>query len=150
MTDWEVAGVDVTHLQQTTPAPLPVGNFTTPTIYSGVFISPPSKPDQSFPQDSYISTPGWFKGQMWVNNFNLGRYWPAAGPQMTLYVPKTILRPFPFENNILMLEYERAPCVSSSSCVVQFTTTPVLNGSVHPDEYDLRLPLQNIRLHGHV
>lgn len=30
---------------------------------------------------------GWFKGVVFVNGKNLGRYW-ERGPQFTLYVPK--------------------------------------------------------------
>lgn len=33
--------------------------------------------------DSFLKLPGWRKGLAWVNGFNLGRYWPAAGPQVT-------------------------------------------------------------------
>ena len=36
---------------------------------------------------TYFYTPGWGKGLVWVNGFNLGRYWSAQGPQETLYIP---------------------------------------------------------------
>lgn len=42
------------------------------------------------PQDTYLSLPGWTKGQVFVNGFNLGRYW-EVGPQKTLYVPAPLL-----------------------------------------------------------
>ena len=32
-----------------------------------------------------------FQGQLYVNSFNLGRYWPDAGPQETLCVPAPLL-----------------------------------------------------------
>ena len=36
----------------------------------------------SSPQlDTFLRLPGWRKGLVWVNGFNLGRYWPVAGPQ---------------------------------------------------------------------
>lgn len=146
LTEWKMAAVDVTQLQQTTSASSTSGNGSTPTVYSGSFVTPPSRPNMAFPLDSYISTPGWFKGQIWINQFNLGRYWPAAGPQMTLYVPKTALRQFPFRNEILMLEYENAPCSAKGGCVVEFTTTPVLNGTVHPDAQQR---FRAERAHGH-
>ena len=28
---------------------------------------------------------GWGKGSVWVNGFNLGRYWEAAGPQVCVW-----------------------------------------------------------------
>lgn len=49
-----------------------------------------------------------FQGQLWINGFNLGRYWPRRGPQQTLFVPGSVLhvgRP----NNITVLELEGAP-----------------------------------------
>lgn len=44
---------------------------------------------------------------MFINGFNLGRYWPLAGPQITLYVPKELL--VQKNNSIIMLELQRAP-----------------------------------------
>lgn len=41
-----------------------------------------------------------------VNGINIGRYWPSAGPQVTLYVPATYLVPSPGVNNIVLLELE--------------------------------------------
>lgn len=49
-----------------------------------------------------------YQGQVWINGINLGRYWPARGPQQTLYIPGPLLsttRP----NNITVLELEGAP-----------------------------------------
>ena len=34
---------------------------------------------------------GWTKGQVFVNGFNLGRYWDI-GPQESLYVPGPLLQ----------------------------------------------------------
>jgi len=44
------------------------------------------------PRDTFLSLPGWTKGVAWVNGFNLGRYW-KVGPQQSLYVPATVLKP---------------------------------------------------------
>ena len=46
----------------------------------------------------------FLKGVAWINGFNLGRYWPAVGPQMTLYVPKFLLKQNPDVNNIILFE----------------------------------------------
>ncbi|KAK3134968.1 hypothetical protein QOZ80_5BG0413010 [Eleusine coracana subsp. coracana] len=43
-------------------------------------------------KDTFISFRGWTKGVAFVNNFNVGRFWPALGPQCALYVPAPILR----------------------------------------------------------
>ena len=40
------------------------------------------------------------KGYVWVNGFNLGRYW-KVGPQETLYLPGCLLKE---ENEIVVLE----------------------------------------------
>ncbi|XP_076150768.1 beta-galactosidase isoform X1 [Alosa pseudoharengus] len=97
-----------------------------PAFYIGSFVIPDGIPD--LPQDSYIQFPGWKKGQVWVNGFNLGRYWPDRGPQITLFVPANILSTSA-PNNITMLELEAAPCMSGP-CTVKFTTMPVLNATV--------------------
>lgn len=55
--------------------------------------------------DTYLDTTGWGKGQLFVNGFNLGRYWPEAGPQMTLFVPKEVLHIG--MNDIVLLELQK-------------------------------------------
>lgn len=41
--------------------------------------------------DSYLELDGWGKGCVFVNGFNLGRFW-EVGPQRRLYVPAPLLR----------------------------------------------------------
>ncbi|KAJ9179335.1 hypothetical protein P3X46_011138 [Hevea brasiliensis] len=55
-------------------------------------------------KDTFISFSGWGKGIAFVNDFNIGRYWPSFGPQCTLYVPAPILRHG--ENVLVILELE--------------------------------------------
>ncbi|KAM8806944.1 beta-galactosidase-1-like protein [Eudromia elegans] len=77
-----------------------------PAFYTGAFESPGST------WDTFVTFPGWSKGQLWINGFNLGRYWPRRGPQQTLFVPSSVLhsgRP----NNITVLELEGAPATPS-------------------------------------
>lgn len=57
------------------------------------------------PLDTFLDTSGWGKGVAFINGHNLGRYWPAAGPQMTLYVPAALLQAGMNELIILELEY---------------------------------------------
>ncbi|MFA6816194.1 MAG: beta-galactosidase, partial [Lentisphaeria bacterium] len=40
--------------------------------------------------DTFLVLPGK-KGNVWVNGFNVGRYW-EAGPQKTLYIPSSLLK----------------------------------------------------------
>lgn len=45
---------------------------------------------QDEPEDTFLDACGWGKGVVFVNDFNLGRFW-SAGPQRTLYVPRPLL-----------------------------------------------------------
>jgi beta-galactosidase len=53
------------------------------------------------PADTFLNMAGWTKGVVFINGFNLGRYW-EVGPQQTLYVPGPLLRPG--ENEIVVFE----------------------------------------------
>ncbi|XP_064201075.1 beta-galactosidase [Anguilla rostrata] len=97
---------------------------STPVFYTGSFSIPSGIPD--LPQDTYIQFPNWGKGQLWINGFNLGRYWPSRGPQVTLFVPVHVLSTAA-PNNVTVLELESAPC-SQGACTVEFTCTPILSG----------------------
>uniref|UniRef100_A0A6Q2WW99 Beta-galactosidase n=1 Tax=Esox lucius TaxID=8010 RepID=A0A6Q2WW99_ESOLU len=110
-------------------APPPPSPLSVPTFYGGAFVIPDGIPD--LPQDSYIRFPNWRKGQVWINGFNLGRYWPARGPQVTLFVPAIILSTAA-PNNVTVLELEADPC-TPGHCTVEFTSTPVLNATVNSD-----------------
>ncbi|KAM7009766.1 beta-galactosidase [Tautogolabrus adspersus] len=117
-------------LGETKPtAPPAPAALSLPAFYGGSFIIPDGIPD--LPQDTYIKLPQWRKGQVWINGFNLGRYWPSRGPQVTLFVPANILTTAA-PNNVTVLELEEAPC-SSGTCSVEFTTTPILNATVQSD-----------------
>ncbi|XP_015525016.1 beta-galactosidase isoform X1 [Neodiprion lecontei] len=70
------------------------------------------------PLDTFLDTTGWGKGVAFINGYNIGRYWPAAGPQMTLYVPASIL--VTGENRVDLLEFEFVP----ETLTVRFQTIP--------------------------
>jgi beta-galactosidase len=53
-------------------------------------------------EDCFVDFYGFTKGYIWINGFNLGRYW-KIGPQKTLYLPGALLKD---ENNIVILELE--------------------------------------------
>ncbi|KAH0621211.1 hypothetical protein JD844_022289 [Phrynosoma platyrhinos] len=65
-----------------------------------------------------------FKGQIWINGFNLGRFWPARGPQKTLFVPGSLLSGSSV-NTIVVLELQDAP----EKPRVLFLDRPLLNGT---------------------
>ena len=73
-----------------------------------------------------------FQGQAFVNGFNVGRYWPVVGPQVTLFVPASTLRPGMENSELVLLELDNAPCISPEDCFVEFLETPDINGPVHP------------------
>ena len=82
--------------------------------------------------DTFLYLPGWSKGQVFVNGFNLGRYWPVIGPQITLFVPATVVGLQTDSVSVVLFELDGAPCEPPESCFVEFTDTPLLNGTVHP------------------
>ncbi|XP_034234390.1 beta-galactosidase isoform X2 [Thrips palmi] len=108
-----------------------------PGVYLGRFVLPP---EYAFPSrerleehdgqpplpDTFLDTSGWGKGVVFVNGFNLGRYWPSVGPQVTLYVPGHLLHPPPTQNTLLVVETDRAPEIPYLNLVDR----PTLNGAV--------------------
>ncbi|KAA3489249.1 Beta-galactosidase 17-like protein [Gossypium australe] len=71
-----------------------------PSFYTGHF----SIDTKTEVTDTYISLRGWGKGIAFVNEFNIGRYWPTSGPQCNLYIPAPILRQG--ENVLVIFELE--------------------------------------------
>ncbi|WP_417982324.1 beta-galactosidase [Flavobacterium sp. LB1P71] len=69
--------------------------------------------------DTYIDMSTWGKGMVWVNGYNLGRYW-KIGPQQTLYMPGCWLKKG--KNEILILDLE-TPAAAQITGVM----TPVLD-----------------------
>uniref|UniRef100_A0A2K5PE37 Galactosidase beta 1 like n=1 Tax=Cebus imitator TaxID=2715852 RepID=A0A2K5PE37_CEBIM len=92
-----------------------------PTFYSKTF------PIVGSAGDTFLYLPGWTKGQVWINGFNLGRYWTTRGPQQTLYVPRFLLFPKGALNKITLLELENVPLQPQ----VQFLDKPILNSTLH-------------------
>ncbi|NXO33250.1 GLB1L protein, partial [Locustella ochotensis] len=73
-----------------------------PAFYTGTFETP------GIAWDTFVKFPSWSKGLLWINGFNLGRYWTRRGPQQTLFVPGSVLH-VGQPNNITVLELEGAP-----------------------------------------
>ncbi|KAI1237246.1 hypothetical protein IHE44_0014504 [Lamprotornis superbus] len=78
------------------------GGRVGPAFYTGTFETP------GIAWDTFVKFPGWSKGLLWINGFNLGRYWTRRGPQQTLFVPGSVLH-VGHPNNITVLELEEAP-----------------------------------------
>ncbi|XP_007122501.2 beta-galactosidase-1-like protein isoform X2 [Physeter macrocephalus] len=96
-------------------------NPSGPTFYSATF------PILDSGGDTFLFLPGWTKGQVWINGFNLGRYWTKRGPQQTLYVPRPLLFPRGALNKITLLELENVPLQPQ----IQFLDRPILNSTTH-------------------
>ena len=71
------------------------------------------------PKDTFIRLDGFHKGVVFVNGFNLGRYYNDAGPQKTLYCPAPMLKSG--TNEIIVFESDR-----TEEEVIEFTDTPEL------------------------
>lgn len=75
------------------------------------------------PRDTFLKLgKGWGKGVAWINNVNLGRYWPGVGPQETLYVPGPYL--MGCNHTITLFELESVPALK----VVDLVDTPQIDG----------------------
>lgn len=61
-----------------------------------------------------------------MNNYNLGRYWPVAGPQVTLYAPGPWLNPSA-SNSLTVIELLSAPCGNEPTCSIEWIDYPILN-----------------------
>ncbi|MEU6801165.1 glycoside hydrolase family 35 protein [Streptomyces neyagawaensis] len=114
---WDIHRLPLTDLATVpfTPAG-ETAHATVPAFHHGTF-------DVDTPADTFLSLPGWTKGQAWVNGFHLGRYW-NRGPQRTLYVPAPVLRPG--TNELVLLELN-----ATTTARAHFTDTPDL-GPVKP------------------
>ena len=70
-------------------------------------------------QDTFLKLDNFTKGFVVLNGFNLGRYW-EIGPQVTLFVPKSVLREG--KNEIVIFESDGI----KGEPEVEFVDTPIL------------------------
>ncbi|KAM7287530.1 beta-galactosidase-1-like protein [Ixodes scapularis] len=94
-----------------------------PGFFHGRFTLPPG---EGIIQDTFLDPTGWKHGVAFINGIHLGRYWPRAGPQVTLYLPGAFMLPYPMENRLFLLEMEGAP----ENKTVKLVDKHVLNGRV--------------------
>ena len=138
LTDWKIYPINLNNiLSNEYEFPIHLGGKTSdvlnveksqhfePSFFYGEFAI-----NSSF--DTFLYLPGWSKGQAFVNGFNLGRYWPVVGPQITLFVPANVLSVKQKSANVMLFELDGAPCEFPEPCFVEFVSTPSLNGTVHP------------------
>ncbi|XP_061465361.1 beta-galactosidase-1-like protein isoform X2 [Rhineura floridana] len=128
LSDWLIYPLDIDSVVARAwppTAPSSSGN-TGPAFYTGVFTTP------GISQDSYLKLPGWTKGQLWINGFNLGRFWPARGPQQTLFVPGSLLSGSAL-NTVVILELQEAP----GKPKVLFVDRPLLSGTYNSTHRDM-------------
>ena len=92
------------------------------SFWTGTFKTPCH---ESQAKDTFLKFPGWRKGIAYLNGINLGRYWPVMGPQQTLYVPGSWIKPKCRENTLVIFEQDEAPFRKP---IVSFTTVPILDG----------------------
>ncbi len=83
-----------------------------PAFYKGEFFV-----DE--PCDTFVLPKGFSHGIISVNGFNLGRYYNAAGPQKTLYLPASILKQG--KNEIVIFDTDGASEISAET-----VDTPIL------------------------
>jgi hypothetical protein len=69
------------------------------------------------PMDTFLKLDNWQKGQVFVNGFNIGRYY-HIGPQHTLYIPGHYLKTG--KNDIYIFE------LHSSGASIEFVDKPIL------------------------
>ncbi|XP_063222281.1 beta-galactosidase-1-like protein 2 [Bacillus rossius redtenbacheri] len=88
-----------------------VSKTTGPTLFRAVL-------NISTPHDTFIDMSKWGKGSVFVNGFNIGRYF-SVGPAHTLYVPAPLL--CKGSNEIAVFE------LYTPASQITFTTIPKLN-----------------------
>jgi beta-galactosidase len=93
---WEVFPLPLDDLSGLAFSPKRTATF--PAFLRGFF-------EVSEPADTFLALPGWTKGVVWLNGFNLGRYW-ERGPQKTLYIPAPLLKRG--QNELIVLELHGA------------------------------------------
>ncbi|XP_074598038.1 beta-galactosidase-like [Brevipalpus obovatus] len=93
------------------------------------FLRTEFKLEQNAPlYDTYLNTLNLTKGIAYLNGHCLGRYWPSIGPQITLYTPGVWLKPYPEDNELIVLEQEPTDCVLRNECGIRFDAKPIIDG----------------------
>ena len=96
---WDIVCMELDDISKAQLAPADRDSYTEPTVLRGYI-------DIDAPADTYFKCNNTLhKGIVWVNGFNIGRYWIDAGPQKTLFIPAGLLKKG--ANEITVLEFDR-------------------------------------------
>jgi beta-galactosidase len=87
-----------------------------PAFYRGMF-------EAKTGIDTFLHMKDWTKGCVWINGFNIGRYW-EMGPQETLYVPGELLKD---KDNVIEIFELHKP---KNNLIVNFIDHSILDGEV--------------------
>ena len=112
--------LDTSQLSALNYYPLPPAG--TPVTGATFFRGYLQVPASDAPADTFLDMTGWTHGSVWINGFNVGRYWQARGPQRTLYVPAPLLQAG--ANEVLVLETDAPPSPVPSGWAVTFGDAP--------------------------
>lgn len=83
-------------------------------------------PSDTFLLPTTVSNGYWQKGVAYINTYNLGRYWPVEGPQVTLYTPGPWLKPSE-TNSLTMIELLSTPCGNEQTCSIELVDYPIID-----------------------
>ena len=120
--------------QQKVPSVLDKTKARSASRYTGDFLPAVYVGQVGYPvyhefNDTFIDTQGWGKGIIWLDSsfdndysaFNLGRYWPLAGPQKRSFCPGPWMQK---TGRINLFEFEREPATTA----VSLEDTPLVDG----------------------
>lgn len=96
--NWEIFSLPLDNIEKVEFKEGYLESENAPTFYKGEFIV-------NEIGDTYLDFEGWGKGVVYINGFNLGRYW-EVGPQKRLYVPSPILKKG--VNEVVVFELHRS------------------------------------------
>jgi hypothetical protein len=96
-------------------------DFGKPKLYRSEFVL------KETAADTLLDPTDWGKGVVFINGHNIGRYWPASGPQITLFVPGVWLNEAPKNNTLIIINFENDPCIGRNGCEIGFTDKHILN-----------------------
>lgn len=109
LTDFDVYSIPLDNLENLKFKDIDTANKNGPVFLKGAF--------KAGKGECFVNMTGFTKGYVFVNGFNLGRYWDI-GPQKALYLPSAVLKE---ENEIIILELEK---YDASELTIQ--ATPML------------------------
>ncbi len=96
---WETYNLELDNTEKIDFAPCEAEKYDGPVFLKGNF-------EVDEPADTFLRCDKLTKGQVWINGFNLGRYWTPAGPQKTLYIPGALLKKG--HNELIIFELDAA------------------------------------------